>query len=108
MSKTGWPQTQNWPSYYQESNILSPGSFRYSMHRGFIVEYEIYCFMVSDFTQDFQSSRGVQNVLKTQYKCNIDEIPITTLYDMLTGTVLGIPSHWEATSNPLLSPGLFC
>lgn len=36
--------------------------------------------MISDFTQDFQSSRRVQNVLKTQHKYNIDEISITTLY----------------------------
>lgn len=45
---------------------------------------------INDFTQDFQSSRVIQNVLKRQYKCNTDVIPISGLYDMLTVTMLGI------------------
>ena len=77
--------------------------------------------MVCD-TQDFWFSRGIQNILKTQYKCrlhlakysscnihfnhNINVIPITGLYDMVTVMMLGVPSRREGISG--LKPAQAC
>lgn len=60
-----------------ESNTFLSGSHKYSTIQG--VTFNIKCtyLKISDFTQDFQSSRVAQNALKTQDKHNTDEIPIT-------------------------------
>lgn len=69
------------------------------------------CLKRFDITWDFWFTRMIQNILKSQYKCklhlakysncsaqfnrNTKVIPITGLYNMLTVTMLGVPSHQE-------------
>lgn len=61
-----------------DSNTFLSGPCKYSPILGVMFNIKFTYWKISDFTQDFQSISVVQNVLKTQEKCNTDEIPITS------------------------------
>lgn len=61
-----------------DSNTFSSGPCKYSPIQGVMFNIKSTYWKISVFTQNFQSSRVMQNVLKTQDKCNTDEILITS------------------------------